>query len=522
MSGRLNHQHAVYAWRREQENNRVQATHEVNRYYDRWGQVTSRFENWTNKEYYQKADAKMQQQKSQKQKEQELAMRRDKLRELFDADSELYNMELGRRRRGVPPGDLQTLERINRSLKEQEQLKRKLEMEAKLYGRWRHGVDDEKLLYKSKTDNEVLAKLNWLDKQIEQQKAREEQEALRAERELQLQQEISRTELAQKERQQIREQEIKEIRGLQETHVAELKQRQEQAEKLKEEEQHFRLFLSELEKEKQLLEESTSMMLQRPDISQAFNLKKIKIYIRTRSDAYRKQIELCINMLERMCKYAVKSEEVQQQLAKCKQQLEAEQMASSQIDAMYESEAKSTLERCEDTWREEHLQRFRLINGLIENEQQLLSGMLHESVEEQKQLVELRSTHLAAIEQTNKQLEQLSKEETLSSPRDVDSMAGDMAGSGGDAVSARGSASASASASTASSQQPPLQAIESNDQLSKVTDSFTNLNMDVWQDMPPVRGGADSPRLTKTRSMNVVNPQTCGPPKFARKRVAWT
>lgn len=523
MSGRLNHQHAVYAWRREQEHNRVQATHEVNRYYDRWGQVTSRFENWTNKEYYEKADAKMQQKKSQKQKEQELAERRGKLRELFDADSEMYNMELGRRRRGAAAGDLQTLERINRSLKEQEQLKRKLEMEAKLYGRWRHGVDDEKLLYKSKTDNEVLAKLNWLDKQIEQQKAREEQEALKAERELQLQQEISRTELAQKERQQIREQEIKEIRALQETHVAELKQRQEQADKLKEEEQHFRLFLSELEKEKQLLEESTSMMLQRPDISHAFNLKKIKIYIRNRSDAYRKQIELCINLLERMSKYAVKSEEVQQQLDKCKLQLEAELTASSQIDSMYESEAKSTLSRCEDTWREEHLQRFRNINSLIEKEQQLLSGMLHESVEEQQQLVDLRATHLAGIEQTNKQLEQLNKEETLSSSRDLDSLAGDVAGSAGDTASAQTAAALGSTASTAaSSNQPQLQPNESNDQLSKVSDSFTNLNMDVWQDMPPVRGGADSPRLSKTRSMNVVNPQTCGPPRFARKRVAWT
>ncbi|KAL7730035.1 hypothetical protein ACLKA6_009323 [Drosophila palustris] len=498
MSARLNHQHAVYAYRREQENNRVQATHQQNRYYGHWGQVTSHFENWTNKEYYEKADKRMQQRKSQQQKEQELEERRTKLRQLLDSDTEAFQVELGRKRgTRQSSDDLKTLERLNQSLKEQEQLKRKLEMEAKLYGRWRHGVDDEKLLYKSKSDNEVLAKLNWLDKQIEQQQQREQQEALNAERQLQLQQEISRTELAQKERQLIREQEIKDIRALQETHVAELKQRQEQADKLKEEEQHFRLFLTELEKEKQLLEESTAMMLQRADVSQAYNLKKIKIFIRNRSDAFRKQISLCINLLERMAKYAVKTEELQHQLDKCKQQLQDEAVAYSKIEAMYESEAKYLLQRCEETWREQHLQRFGEITKIIEQEQQLLSGMLRENVAEQQSLIELRSTHLAGIEQTTKQLEHLNKEqELMASPRNVEST---------------------------SELGTDLQLSDSADQLvPKVSDSFTNLNLDVWENMPPVRGGKDSPRLSNTRSMNVVNAQTAMPPKFARKRVAWT
>ncbi|XP_062126994.1 trichoplein keratin filament-binding protein [Drosophila sulfurigaster albostrigata] len=503
MSARLNHQHAAYAWRREQENNRVQATHQVNRYYGHWGQVTSRFENWTNKEYYDNADKRMQHKKNQQQKDQELAERRSKLRKLLDSDTEAFELELGGRRgQRHASGDLKTLERINQSLKEQEQLKRKLEMEAKLYGRWRHGVDDEKLLYKSKSDNEVLAKLNWLDKQIEQQQQREQQEALSAERQLQLQQEINRTEQAQKERQLIREQEIKDIRALQETHVSELKQRQEQADKLKEEEQHFRLFLTELEKEKQLLEESTAMMLHRPDVSQAYNLKKIKIFIRNRSDAVRKQITLCINLLERMVKYAVKTEELKQQLDKCKEQLQLELVAYNQIEAMYESEAKSNLQRCEENWREQHLERFSQINRIIEQEQQLLSDMLRENVTEQQSLIELRSTHLSGIEQTTKQLEQLNKEQELMSPRQSESS----------------NLMLNQVASTAS-----VDLCDSVDQLvPKVSDSFTNLNLDVWENMPPARGGIDSPRLSNTRSMNVVTSKTAMPPKFARKRVAWT
>ncbi|EDV91213.1 trichoplein keratin filament-binding protein [Drosophila grimshawi] len=510
MSGRLNHQHAVYAWRREQEHNRVQATQQMNRYYDHWGKVTSRFENWTNQAYYNKADQKMQQHKDQQQKEKELAERRTKLRQLLDDDKNVYDLELGRKRRPrESPGDLKTLERLNQSLKEQEQLKRKLEMEAKLYGRWRHGVEDEKLLYKSKSDNEVLAKLNWLDKQIEQQQQREEREALAAERQLLLQQEISRTEQAQMERQLIREQEIKDIRAVQESHVAELKQRQEQADKLKEEEQHFRLFLSELEKEKQLLEESTALMLQQPDASQAFNLKKIKVFIRNSSEAYRKQITLCINLLERMIKYAVKTEQLQQILNKCKEQLQTEILASSQIDAMFESETKCYLQRCEDNWREQHLQRYGEINKLIEQEQQSLSSMLRENLTEQQSLIQLRATHVAGIEQTNKQLEQLNKEQVLSSPR-PQSVAKTLPDNCDTIVQ------------PVSPRHSQLDPSEHSDLMPKVSDSFTNLNLDVWQDMPPVRGGVDSPRLKNTRSMNVVNLENVKPPKFARKRVVWT
>ncbi|XP_023178461.2 trichoplein keratin filament-binding protein [Drosophila hydei] len=510
MSGRLNHQHAAYAWRQEQVNNRVEAIQQVNRYYDHWGQVTSRYENWTNKEYYDKADKQLQQRKTQQQKELELNERRIKLRQLLDQDNNVYDLELGRKRRPRDaPADIKTLESINQSIQEQEQLKRKLELEAKLYGRWRHGVDDEKLLYQSKSNNEVLAKLNWLDKQIEQEQHREEREALAAEQQLLLQQEMSRTEQAQKERQLIREQEIKDIRALQESHMAELKERQGQAEKLKQEEQNFRLFITELEKEKSLLEESTALMLRQSDVKQAFNQKKIKIFIRNRNEAFCKQILLCINLLERIAKYAIRTEQLQGVLNKCKDQLENEKLAANQIDTMYESEAKYQLQKCEENWREQHLQRFGDINRIIEQEQQLLSGMLRENVTEQESIVELRATHIAGIEQATKKLEQLIKEDELSSPRSEEGI---------EAIEA---------VPCDKPEQPnacpsQIDAGEENDLMPKVSDSFTNLNLDVWQDLPPVRGRVDTPRLDNTRSMNVVDPLTSVPPKFARKRVVWT
>ncbi|EDW38014.1 GL12376 [Drosophila persimilis] len=500
MPGRLNQQHAAYAQRRELENNRVQATQAVNRYYDHWGKVTTRFENWTNKEYYENAEKKLQSRKSQKQKDIELTDRKGRLRQLLDTENEAYDIEMGRKRRPREcTADTQMLGRVNQSLKEQEQLKRKLEMEAKLYGRWRHGVDDEKFLYQSKSDNEVLAKLNWLDKQIEQQKERDEQEALNAERKLQLQQEISRTELAQKERQLIQEQQIKEIRELQESHMVELRQHQSQAEKLKEEEQHFRLFIGELEKEKQLLEESTALVLQRPDTGQAFNLNKIKVFIRNRSEASRRQISLCINLLERMAKYVVRTEDLQSLLHKYKEQLESEHLAYTQIEAMYESEAKSSLQRCEENWREQHLQRYQELSKLIDTEKDCLDRLLQENVSQQQALLELRSTHLSGIEQATKKLEQITS--------------GDQGSASSDPISVSSSTDLCAGALAEED--------DASVNVPKVSNSFTNLNLDVWQDLPPVRGGINSPRLDKTRSSNVVTAQTALPPKFARKRVAW-
>ncbi|XP_030373476.1 trichoplein keratin filament-binding protein [Scaptodrosophila lebanonensis] len=511
MSVPLNYQHAQYAMRRELEHNRVQAVEERNRYYDHWGKVTTRFDSWTNKEYYNNAEKKIQQKQSLEEKQRQLAERRSKLRSMLDSENDCYDCEMGRKGRSRQTNNLETLTRVNQSLKEREQLKRKLELEAKLYGRWRHGVDDDKLLYQSKSDNQVLAKLNWLDKQIEQQQQREQEEALATERQLQLQQERSRTELAQKERQLIREQEIKEIRALQEKHMSELKRRQEQSDKLKEEERHLRVFLEELKKELQLIEQSTALVLQRPDFGQAFNLKKIKVFVRNRSETYRKQIALCINLLQRVKNYSTKPEAVQQLIGKYKAQQDAEISASAQIDTMYESEAKYNLQRCEETWREQNLQRYGEIKKLIEAENNALSALLTENMTQQQEIIELRSTHLTGIENSNKQLEQLTQE-AAASPR---------ATSSGESIP-----QTAVEPETELLIQPSNSCIElANAELPpKLTNSFSNLNLDCWQNLPSVRGGIDveSTRLNKTRSMNVVNPTNAVPPKFARKRVAWT
>lgn len=169
MALKLHQLQAAFARRREVEHQRVERTAEVNRYYDHWGKVTTRFENWTTPEYYKHAEEQLNQRKEKKEKAKQLDDRREKLKELYSSERNSFEVEIREREKAKfrkKVVDNETLEKIDRNAKERENIKRKLELEAKLYGRWRHGVDDDNLIFESKSDNQVLAKLNWLDKQV--------------------------------------------------------------------------------------------------------------------------------------------------------------------------------------------------------------------------------------------------------------------------------------------------------------------------------------------------------------------
>lgn len=58
------------------------------------------------------------------------------------------------------------LKGINEMNKRTEEEKRRLELESGLYKRWRHSAREDEILASSKSDNEALAKMNWLDKQV--------------------------------------------------------------------------------------------------------------------------------------------------------------------------------------------------------------------------------------------------------------------------------------------------------------------------------------------------------------------
>lgn len=59
----------------------------------------------------------------------------------------------------------QTLKDVNERCKRTEEERKRLELESKLYKRWRYGLSDD-VLFEAKSDHTALAKMNWLDKQV--------------------------------------------------------------------------------------------------------------------------------------------------------------------------------------------------------------------------------------------------------------------------------------------------------------------------------------------------------------------
>lgn len=58
------------------------------------------------------------------------------------------------------------LKGVNELCKRTEEEKRRTELETELYKRWRAGDREESILLDSRSDNEALAKMNWLDKKV--------------------------------------------------------------------------------------------------------------------------------------------------------------------------------------------------------------------------------------------------------------------------------------------------------------------------------------------------------------------
>lgn len=168
---RLQGLQAEYARKREVEHDRIQKSLAVNNYFEKWGKITARYENWTTDKYYEDACKQVEKSKEKSLKDKRLGERREKLRNLIQEEKLMYEDEMksGARRRsaGCRRTETRILEELNANFKSQNEERRKLEAEAKLYSQLRYGSEDATQLYmNSKTDHQVLAKLNWLDRKV--------------------------------------------------------------------------------------------------------------------------------------------------------------------------------------------------------------------------------------------------------------------------------------------------------------------------------------------------------------------
>lgn len=277
-------------------------------------------------------------------------------------------------------------------------------MESRLYSKWRLGLDQEKVLKESKNEHEAMAKLSWLDRQVEKQIIQEKEKRVNNELELKLEENKRKHEQYLKNCKDVRESEIKHLKGLQETHVFELKNRERESHDLKLHESILRKKLCEIKKEIETI--SSTGRVRRDRVVAMYNYRKLKMILQSRSEAIQRELKQDINLLDRIGfdKDFDNNEEISYLRQKFNSQLECEIQNQRSIETMYESEAKQTLVKQEEKWNDDSMVREQQLKCLLESRIETINDQINTSIKRQQEIIGIRETHLKSIEDTNERL----------------------------------------------------------------------------------------------------------------------
>lgn len=201
------------------------------------------------------------------------------------------------------------------------------------------------------------------------------------------------------------ENEIADLKQFQEKHLAELKLREQETEKLHLDELRLRQYQSELADELAKLKIQTAHRHER--IRCPHNLRRIKMLLRERSDAIRKDLRFDIDLLDRIQRTNQNQQQIQVVREKFEMQYDIEIQKQAQIDAMYESEAKMELLKLHDIWLKDSLNREKQLCSLLAEQQQAIDAEIDFVGRKQTELAEVRENHRAAVAQATERIKQL-------------------------------------------------------------------------------------------------------------------
>lgn len=447
--------HSAFVRRREIEQLKIEKSAAVDKYFDKWGKITSRFEQWTAPEYYKQADEVNKQRELDKIKNDSLESRRNKLKKLLDDERRDQEMivkgeviffsqlialcdwisfaDLSRPRSKQISAEMLT--NIHETMKRSEEEKRRLELESRLYKKWRNGFCQDSILLDSKTDNEALAKMNWLDKQVNafihpfrsknlkikilnrkvaEQIERDQEKRDTEVRQLRLQEEARKHEEILMAKKSKRDEDIADLKDFQCKHIKEIKDRQSESDNLRSTE------LKLIQRKEDIASEFEKLNLnarQRKDrISCPYNLRKIKMILRQRSDSIRQDLKDDIDMLKRIS-LGYENEQVALMKEKFELYYDMEIQKQTRIEAMYESEAKNLLLQQEQLWNQEAEGREKLLKKLIADQMKNIDDEIEYNVRRQRELVEIKEQHLATIEKCSTRLKELLDEQSRDDSR---------------------------------------------------------------------------------------------------------
>lgn len=304
------------------------------------------------------------------------------------------------------------LHSIHDTIKRTEDEKRRLEIESRLYKKWRNGFAEDSILLDSKSDHEAMAKINWLDKQVSMQLQKDCEKRDSEERLLRFQEEARLQEAAFDKRKCYRDAEVKEMKTNQSTLLTELKQHEFEVEQLMLEEQKFLKQKTHLIEELKMIENISNC--RQSDISSSYNTRRIKMLLRQRSDIIRRNLRNDIDLLCRIGKICqINPDQVHSIKENFEMQYDLEIQKQSQIEAMYESEAKQLLTKEEQQWQKEGKIREKLLTQLIKSQMETLEMTININLNKQRELIDIKEQHLLALESLNDKLKMLMHEQQM-------------------------------------------------------------------------------------------------------------
>lgn len=228
--------------------------------------------------------------------------------------------------------------------------------------------------------------------------------------ELELEQEKRKHESYVKNCQEMRNAEINQLKALQENNIHEHKLRERELHECKLMENVLSKKLGEVHKE---VENINSTNVKRRDRVMALhNFRKIKMLMKERCEAVKRDLVHDMNLLDRISfdKEFDNDEEIKYLRQKFLGQYESEAQNLKYIESMYESEAKDALRKQEDKWNEEGMLREQQLKVLMDDRIQTLNERIIASNRKKKELENICSTHLKAIEDCNQRLKELMSE----------------------------------------------------------------------------------------------------------------
>lgn len=218
------------------------------------------------------------------------------------------------------------------------------------------------------------------------------------------------------QRQRIREGELNQLKLIQEDCLNELKQKEQENENLRAEEQLLSENVNRICQELKLrATEQGTMQSSSSSASTIHNLRKIKSIIRQRFQDFHTCLKTDIEQLWRL-QSLLRNESLHNLLATYEQQYNMEvEQNQAKFQNMYESEAKHSLMRCEEFWREENARRDREIKGTLNELVTEFSKEIDKNVNKQKQLLSVREDILSSVHESNERIKSLEHQQASDS-----------------------------------------------------------------------------------------------------------